>query len=110
MADFLVRDIKLKEHRFSGFFGAGIMRICSVSLWQKVKTRLLRRGVYIGTFQILNNCCTDCLSPNTVTDFLDYYMFWCSSHRRYEVSYRHGFDEVLVCEESEDERRKQLKS
>lgn len=65
--------------------------------WARFKTRVLGRSYHLGRH-----------SPIGVYSRQDYYLIWCPVHKKYEVSYRWGYDEVLVCRDCEKERRQQV--
>lgn len=81
------------------------LRVSSIAnSWKRFLARFLRKEVHVGTFKILEKLCVDCYGPNSRTDFMDYFIFWCSVHSKYKVSRRHGYGRVLVCQNCEKER------
>lgn len=64
--------------------------------FKRLLARIFRR-TKIGIFKpICGNC-----------EYAPYYFVWCSKHKKYFVSYLHSYDEDVVCEDCEVERRTQ---
>lgn len=61
--------------------------------WQRFLARFLGLDIFFGRFHPVG-------SPSRIK----FYLIWCRVHKKYEVSYLHGFNLVTVCRDCEKER------
>jgi hypothetical protein len=63
--------------------------------WQKILARFFGHIVYLGEYRPADN--------EDDLDFTEYYLIWCSRHRRYYAVYHRGYEANFVCPECDSE-------